>query len=39
MRRLFRCDQCGDFLQCEECVLERHQLNPLHCLRVCFFIF
>jgi hypothetical protein len=35
-RRLFRCDQCGDFLQCKACVLSRHELNPLHCLRVRF---
>ncbi|KAJ7615082.1 hypothetical protein DFH06DRAFT_1013756 [Mycena polygramma] len=31
--RLFRCDQCGSFLQCADCVRSRHQLNMLHCLR------
>ncbi|KAJ7173531.1 hypothetical protein C8R46DRAFT_1161384 [Mycena filopes] len=30
--RLFRCTQCGDFLQCLNCLLERHALNPLHCV-------
>ncbi|KAJ6464311.1 hypothetical protein C8R47DRAFT_992066 [Mycena vitilis] len=29
-RRFFRCKQCGVFLQCLECCLERHALNPLH---------
>jgi hypothetical protein len=32
--RLFRCEQCGEYLQCLSCVLDRHRLNPLHCLRV-----
>ncbi|KAJ6509365.1 hypothetical protein C8R47DRAFT_1208549 [Mycena vitilis] len=31
--RLFRCTQCGEFLQCYNCVLSRHALTPLHCLR------
>ncbi|KAJ7816808.1 hypothetical protein B0H13DRAFT_1923357 [Mycena leptocephala] len=30
--RFFRCTQCGEFLQCGECVRSRHQLSPLHCL-------
>ncbi|KAJ7093629.1 hypothetical protein C8R43DRAFT_908083 [Mycena crocata] len=32
-RRLFRCAQCGEFLQCHECVKARHQLTPLHAVR------
>ncbi|KAK7007313.1 CxC2 domain-containing protein [Favolaschia claudopus] len=32
--RLFRCEQCGSFLQCQRCLLERHQLTPLHRIRV-----
>ncbi|KAJ7604998.1 hypothetical protein FB45DRAFT_767784, partial [Roridomyces roridus] len=28
--RFFRCVQCGAYLQCEECLLKGHQLNPLH---------
>ncbi|KAJ7160865.1 hypothetical protein C8R46DRAFT_904981 [Mycena filopes] len=31
--RLFRCAQCGDFLQCFGCVGSRHTLTPLHCLK------
>ncbi|KAJ6460704.1 hypothetical protein C8R47DRAFT_1226206 [Mycena vitilis] len=31
--RLFRCTQCGEFLQCEACVLSRHALTPLHCIK------
>ncbi|KAJ7838429.1 hypothetical protein B0H13DRAFT_2367453 [Mycena leptocephala] len=31
--RFFRCTECGDFLQCEACCLERHQLTPLHFLK------
>ncbi|KAK6997424.1 CxC2 domain-containing protein [Favolaschia claudopus] len=30
---VFRCDQCGPFIQCRNCVLERHRLTPLHCLK------
>ncbi|KAJ7860931.1 hypothetical protein B0H13DRAFT_1900698 [Mycena leptocephala] len=30
--RIFRCQQCGECLQCEACVRERHRLAPLHCL-------
>ncbi|KAJ7251189.1 hypothetical protein B0H12DRAFT_1018742 [Mycena haematopus] len=32
-KRIFRCVQCGEFLQCRDCVLERHALNPLHTLK------
>ncbi|KAJ7104597.1 hypothetical protein C8R44DRAFT_887052 [Mycena epipterygia] len=28
--RFFRCDQCGEFLQCQNCIKSRHELNPLH---------
>ncbi|KAJ7650262.1 hypothetical protein FB45DRAFT_1076655 [Roridomyces roridus] len=28
--RLFRCVECGEYLQCETCLRDRHQLNPLH---------
>ncbi|KAJ7049316.1 hypothetical protein C8F01DRAFT_1002463 [Mycena amicta] len=28
--RLFRCRPCGQFLQCETCLRERHQHQPLH---------
>ncbi|KAJ7212313.1 hypothetical protein GGX14DRAFT_564781 [Mycena pura] len=31
--RLFRCTQCGQFLQCEQCVRKMHKYNPLHILR------
>ncbi|KAJ7601897.1 hypothetical protein DFH06DRAFT_1351890 [Mycena polygramma] len=30
--RLFRCMQCGEFLQCGQCVKSRHSLTPLHCI-------
>ncbi|KAJ7059879.1 hypothetical protein C8F01DRAFT_1253971 [Mycena amicta] len=28
--RIFRCEPCGQFLQCEGCLEERHRLQPLH---------
>ncbi|KAF7310141.1 CxC2 domain-containing protein [Mycena indigotica] len=28
--RLFRCNSCGAYAQCQTCVLERHRLTPLH---------
>ncbi|KAJ7059326.1 hypothetical protein C8F01DRAFT_1255022 [Mycena amicta] len=31
--RLFRCEPCGQFLQCQSCLEERHRLNPLHCVK------
>ncbi|KAJ7770735.1 hypothetical protein B0H16DRAFT_1306944 [Mycena metata] len=31
-RRLFRCKDCGVFLQCFECCLARHSSSPLHFL-------
>ncbi|KAJ7456847.1 hypothetical protein B0H11DRAFT_2243727 [Mycena galericulata] len=30
---LFRCTECGEFLQCKECCIGRHQLSPLHFLQ------
>ncbi|KAJ7175314.1 hypothetical protein C8R46DRAFT_1213798 [Mycena filopes] len=33
-RRIFRCDDCGQFLQCKDCCVERHQMSPLHFLKV-----
>ncbi|KAJ7774223.1 hypothetical protein DFH07DRAFT_952479 [Mycena maculata] len=31
--RRFRCRDCGVFVQCMDCVLERHRLTPLHKLQ------
>ncbi|KAJ7492940.1 hypothetical protein B0H11DRAFT_2228263 [Mycena galericulata] len=28
--RLFKCRDCGQFLQCKTCCLSRHELTPLH---------
>lgn len=33
-KRMFRCGDCGEFLQCLSCSLEYHQLSPLHFLEV-----
>lgn len=33
-RRIFRCKHCGDYLQCETCVMSQHALRPLHVLQV-----
>ncbi|KAJ6477917.1 hypothetical protein C8R47DRAFT_984594 [Mycena vitilis] len=30
----YRCSDCGEFIQCRECCLERHRLSPLHLLEV-----
>ncbi|KAJ7079314.1 hypothetical protein C8R43DRAFT_1143270 [Mycena crocata] len=30
--RFFRCQDCGDFLQCKQCCIDRHQPSPLHLL-------
>ncbi|KAJ7454342.1 hypothetical protein B0H11DRAFT_2244997 [Mycena galericulata] len=30
---LFKCYECGDYLQCQECCLENHKRTPLHVLR------
>ncbi|PBK60934.1 hypothetical protein ARMSODRAFT_897308 [Armillaria solidipes] len=29
---LFRCESCGEFSECQECCLVRHQCSPLHCI-------
>ncbi|KAJ7170643.1 hypothetical protein C8R43DRAFT_1120404 [Mycena crocata] len=29
-QRFFRCADCGMFVQCEDCVVQRHALQPLH---------
>ncbi|KAJ7439189.1 hypothetical protein B0H11DRAFT_1752144 [Mycena galericulata] len=29
----FRCTDCGEFLQCRECCLDRHASSPLHSLQ------
>jgi hypothetical protein len=34
--RFFRCQDCGDFLQCQSCCVKRHELSPLHLLKVSF---
>ncbi|KAJ7817577.1 hypothetical protein B0H13DRAFT_1662585 [Mycena leptocephala] len=31
--RFFRCQDCGDFLQCQSCCVKRHELSPLHLLK------
>ncbi|KAF9002596.1 hypothetical protein BDZ89DRAFT_1146427 [Hymenopellis radicata] len=31
---LYRCQDCGDFLECRECSLDRHALSPLHIIQV-----
>ncbi|KAJ7163989.1 hypothetical protein C8R43DRAFT_1122949 [Mycena crocata] len=31
--RIFRCKDCGQFLQCQDCILSRHKLSPLHVLK------
>ncbi|KAJ6518333.1 hypothetical protein C8R47DRAFT_1205389 [Mycena vitilis] len=28
--RRFRCRDCGEFFQCQKCLVERHALSPLH---------
>ncbi|KIY60804.1 hypothetical protein CYLTODRAFT_482795, partial [Cylindrobasidium torrendii FP15055 ss-10] len=32
-QRLFRCESCGPFLECEGCCLKRHSQSPLHCIQ------
>jgi flavoprotein len=31
---LFKCAECGEFLQCKTCCVGRHALTPLHLLKV-----
>ncbi|KAJ7030565.1 hypothetical protein C8F04DRAFT_1263687 [Mycena alexandri] len=33
-RRIFRCSDCGEFLQCKQCCLGRHAWTPLHLLKL-----
>ncbi|KIY61244.1 hypothetical protein CYLTODRAFT_405658 [Cylindrobasidium torrendii FP15055 ss-10] len=30
LEKLYRCDQCGTFVECRECCLKRHAQSPLH---------
>ncbi|KAJ7024364.1 hypothetical protein C8F04DRAFT_969055 [Mycena alexandri] len=30
--RMFRCSDCGEFIQCLECCLSHHRMSPLHFL-------
>jgi hypothetical protein len=32
--RVFKCYQCGEFLQCESCCIVHHQRTPLHIIKV-----
>jgi hypothetical protein len=32
--RIFKCADCGQFLQCKDCCLSHHALTPLHVIRV-----
>lgn len=32
--RLFKCRQCGEFLQCKDCCVHGHARTPLHPLKV-----
>jgi predicted RNA-binding Zn-ribbon protein involved in translation (DUF1610 family) len=32
--RLFRCSECGPYLQCHACILACHSMQPLHILKV-----
>lgn len=36
--RIFKCRDCGQFLQCMACCLSRHKLSPLHVLEVRFLL-
>ncbi|KAJ7139369.1 hypothetical protein C8R44DRAFT_604986 [Mycena epipterygia] len=31
--RLFKCEDCGQFLQCEACLLSQHERTPLHVIQ------
>ncbi|KAJ7837463.1 hypothetical protein B0H13DRAFT_1912461 [Mycena leptocephala] len=33
LTRIFKCTDCGQFLQCKNCCLSRHALTPLHVIR------
>ena len=32
--RLFKCDACGVALECLDCIVTRHQCQPLHVIKV-----
>ncbi|KAJ6504317.1 hypothetical protein C8R47DRAFT_1210384 [Mycena vitilis] len=32
--RIFKCRECGEFLQCRDCCVARHALTPLHFLKL-----
>jgi hypothetical protein len=34
---IFKCPDCGEFLQCKHCCLARHAMMPLHFLKVFYF--
>lgn len=36
--RLFKCFDCGQFLQCEDCCVSHHQRAPLHVIEVCVLV-
>jgi hypothetical protein len=36
-KRMFRCSDCGEFIQCLACCLHHHRMSPLHFLEVCCF--
>jgi hypothetical protein len=33
--RIFKCRQCGEFLQCKDCCIAGHAKTPLHFIEVC----
>lgn len=35
---LFRCKQCGPFLECRACCVDRHRRSPIHTIEVHFFL-
>ncbi|KAJ7919700.1 hypothetical protein B0H13DRAFT_2428738 [Mycena leptocephala] len=36
---LFKCGDCGEFLQCKSCCLETHKRTPLHTIQVSAIVF
>lgn len=37
---IYRCEEClGTYLECQECVVERHGHNPFHIIQVITFPF
>jgi hypothetical protein len=37
MTGMFKCVECGQFLQCRDCCLAHHALTPLHVIKVSVF--